>query len=367
MLAPGAPDERGVHRMLDAIGSLVQLVGVCAVNTAARPADHARGDADRWRRHLTTGFEHPRDVAGSGMHDGATADDGTTAPVRRGLPLAERDFAGAVRWATSDRQAERAHLVRAVGELQDTTWALVRGLHGVVGAEAAAGRTAAQAVSRVHEAIRDSDADRLRDAALAAVGELASTLAERERARERHVAALGREVATLGAALEEARRESTTDALTGLGNRRAFDVAVGHAVALHGLWGQPVCLVLGDVDGLKAVNDQLGHQGGDDALRLVARQLSRVFLGRTDVLARIGGDEFAVVLRDVTPAEGVRLGERLTHAVDAARDPEAPVGVGVSLGVAALGADEDAATWVARADAALYVAKRDGRGRVELG
>jgi diguanylate cyclase len=228
-----------------------------------------------------------------------------------------------------------------------------------VGAESAAHDRSREVVGRQHAAVSESTPERLRDAALAAVGELGSLLAQREREREGRIAELGREVAALGAALEEARRDGMTDPLTGLGNRRAFDEALAHAVALHDLWGQRTCLLLVDLDHLKALNDAAGHAAGDAALQRVTAQLSRTFLGRTDVVARIGGDEFAVLLRGTSVQDGVRLGERLVAALAGQ--------TGVSVGVAALRAGESAAHWTARADAALYAAKRDGRGRVSSG
>ena len=357
--AEQASDDEAIGRVLDAAGALVRLVGAFAHDTEARSAAEARRDADQWRRHLTTGIGHP----GRGT-DGAEHAGG----------LAARDWEGAVRYATADRQAEHTYVARTLDELRGTVWTLVQGLHDVIGAEAQAGRSSASAVRQLRTAVEESEPEALRAAARAAVGELGTLLARREQERERQLADLGREVASLGAALEEARREGSTDPLTRLGNRRAFDAAVAHAAALHGLWGQPVCLLLADVDLLKQLNDTAGHAAGDAALQRVAAQLSRTFLRRTDVVARIGGDEFAVLVRDATLEEGGRLGARLVAAVRASAGPtgdprpgeetrELPA-VGLSVGVAALIPGESAASWIARADAALYESKRSGRAAV---
>jgi diguanylate cyclase len=352
-------DDAAIGRVLDAAGALVRLVGAYAHDTDARSAADARRDADEWRRHLTTGIGPPAPGAGDREHAGG---------------IAARDWEGAVRYATADRHAEHAHVARTLGELRSTVWTLVQGLHDVMGAEAEAGRSSASTVRQLRSAVEESEPEALRAAALAAVGELGTLLARREQERERQLADLGREVASLGAALEEARREGSTDPLTGLGNRRAFDAAVAHAAALHGLWGQRVCLLLADVDLLKRLNDTEGHAAGDAALQRVAAQLSRTFLRRTDVVARIGGDEFGVLVRDATLEEGVRLGERLAAAVRAsaptsadardAKETGAPSTLGVSVGVAALVPGDSPASWLARADAALYESKRAGRGGV---
>jgi diguanylate cyclase len=351
-------DDEAIGRVLDAAGALVRLVGAYAHDTDARSAVEARRDADHWRRHLTTGIGHPGRDSDGAEHAGG---------------LAARDWEGAVRYATADRHAEHTYVARTMEELRSTVWTLVQGLHDVIGAEAQAGRSSASAVRQLRTAVEESEPEALRAAARAAVGELGTLLAQREQERDRQLADLGREVALLGAALEEARREGSTDALTGLGNRRAFDAAVAHAAALHGLWGQPACLLLADVDLLKQLNDTAGHAAGDAALQRVAAQLSRTFLRRTDVVARIGGDEFAVLVRDATLEEGGRLGERLVAAVRASAPPAEPdpaegtrglPEIGLSVGVAALIPGESPASWIARADAALYASKRAGRGTV---
>ena len=352
----GGDADVAVGRMLDAIGALTRLIGQYAHDTDARPAADVRAQADRWRRHLTTGLGHP-------THDDADGETGH-GPAARGGGLQQRDWEGVVRFATAERHAEHAYVSRAMEELRGTVWTLVHGLHEAMGAEAAAGRASASVARRLQATVSDAPPEALRDAALAAVGELGTLIARREREREQQIAELGREISKLGAALEEARREGATDSLTGLGNRRAFDAAVEHATALHGLWGQRMCLLLIDVDLLKQLNDRAGHAAGDAALQRVAAQLARSFLGRTDVLARIGGDEFAVLLRDTTLDDGVRLAERFVAAVGPAGDG-GTAGISVSVGVASLRPDETATQWHGRADAALYAAKAGGRGRVE--
>jgi diguanylate cyclase len=350
--APTGADDAVVGRLLDAIGTLVQVVGMYAHDTDARAADDARRVAEQWRRHLTLGLVHP-----------AAADDEPDAPRPAG-GLATRDWEGAARFAVAERRAEHAHVTRTTSELRDAIWTLVKGLHEVAAAESAAGQSSGDTLRRIRTSVAAGDPTEVRGLVLAALGELSEHLAQRERARDRQLATLGEQVAALDAALDEARREGATDPLTGIGNRRAFDAAVEHAIALHGLWRQPITLVMLDVDGLKAINDALGHAAGDEVLVSVAGRLSRVFLRRSDVLARVGGDEFAVLLRDTPAEEGARMAARAIALVSPA-DGKAPR-VGISAGVAALHAGESSSDWYARADAALYAAKRGGRARVEI-
>ncbi len=169
-------------------------------------------------------------------------------------------------------------------------------------------------------------------------------------------------VAERTAALEALAR---TDALTGLLNRRSFD----YSLARLRERGQPYGLVLTDVDHFKRYNDSLGHQAGDHCLKTVAATLRRIADARNDgsVVARIGGEEFAVLAPTAGATELGALAETLRTAVaeQALPHPAAPLGrVSISLGATQAGPDEAADTLIQRADTALYRAKSGGRDRV---
>ena len=162
------------------------------------------------------------------------------------------------------------------------------------------------------------------------------------------------------ALLDEVGRLAHTDPLTGLANRRVFEDALAREVARSGRAGEPVSLVLFDIDHFKAVNDSLGHQQGDHVLRTVAQALA-VACRDSDLLARYGGEEFAVLLPACAPREAYQVAQRLRAAVAAV---EGPVAVTVSAGVAALPTHASTADELLRkADDALYSAKRTGRDR----
>ncbi|MDP9433790.1 MAG: GGDEF domain-containing protein [Actinomycetota bacterium] len=163
--------------------------------------------------------------------------------------------------------------------------------------------------------------------------------------------------------LEQVHRLAATDGLTKIANRRTFEQTLERELARAARSGEPLSLVLLDVDHFKRLNDTLGHQAGDDVLRNVAAALScecRDF----DTAARYGGEEFAVVLPGCSPQEAVPIAERLRRAVSAA---PAPTPVTASAGIACFpvhGGDVEAL--VRSADAALYAAKAAGRDRTML-
>jgi diguanylate cyclase (GGDEF)-like protein len=156
-----------------------------------------------------------------------------------------------------------------------------------------------------------------------------------------------------------------TDSLTGLSNRLAFEEAYTSEAARLERHGTPYALLLADLDQLKEINDRFGHQAGDEAICAVGNTL-RQELRRGDFAARIGGDEFALLL-PVTNEEGAKeLGTRLAHQL-CERGPAAHA-LGLSFGVAVPGRDGDTLDDLMRAaDQALYAAKRKGstgrRGR----
>ena len=162
------------------------------------------------------------------------------------------------------------------------------------------------------------------------------------------------------ALLDQVGRMAHTDALTGLANRRVFEEALVREVARAQRSGEPVSLVLFDIDHFKAVNDTFGHQLGDEVLRAVGRALADACRD-ADLPARYGGEEFAVLLPACAPREGFRVAQRLRAAVAQA---DVPVPLTVSAGVAGIPANGSTADELLRAaDSALYSAKRTGRDR----
>jgi len=157
------------------------------------------------------------------------------------------------------------------------------------------------------------------------------------------------------------------DPLTGLLNRRGFDLAIVRVFAESRRSGAPMTALMCDIDMFKAVNDQYGHEFGDLALRGVAEVLRAAIGARGAAFARQGGEEFAILLPGVDLTEGVEIAE-LVRAACAENRFESEGGatrITLSIGVASQapwGADPRAL--LSRADAALYQAKRDGRNRV---
>jgi diguanylate cyclase (GGDEF)-like protein len=158
--------------------------------------------------------------------------------------------------------------------------------------------------------------------------------------------------------------QASTDALTGLPNRRYFDEYVG-LMARRRRSGDAVGVLMVDIDKFKALNDTYGHATGDDVLRAVAGAIVGA-VREDDVPARFGGEEFVILLRNPDPGVAVEVGERIRAAVRALDVRRLGVrAVSVSIGVAvASGPEASIEELIETADRALYRAKRAGRDRV---
>jgi len=155
----------------------------------------------------------------------------------------------------------------------------------------------------------------------------------------------------------ELERQASTDALTGVANRRTFAAHLSRELARINRSGGTVSLVLVDLDYFKDYNDEHGHLGGDMLLRTATSQWLKE-MREVDLLARLGGDEFAVVLPDSTAEDAVVLCRRMLDSV--------PGAVTASAGIAQWDGHEDQPSLYRRCDEALYAAKNSGRGRAHI-
>jgi diguanylate cyclase (GGDEF)-like protein len=174
----------------------------------------------------------------------------------------------------------------------------------------------------------------------------------------------------LSLANAELERLAHLDGLTGLANRRRFDDELARLWPELRRRGEPISLLLGDVDHFKLYNDRYGHQRGDEALRAVGSALTAAIRRPFDLAARFGGEEFALLLPGTGPAGAVEVAEAACAALRDLRIAHEPSPVAevltLSVGVSTClpSHDEDTASLVRRADGALYRAKQQGRNRI---
>jgi diguanylate cyclase len=188
------------------------------------------------------------------------------------------------------------------------------------------------------------------------------------KALEERLALSRTEISNLQQSLEAIRAESLTDPLTGLGNRKYFDRSIETLVQSAITSGEPLSLLMFDIDHFKSFNDSYGHLTGDQVLRLVGMSLKQTIKGQ-DITARYGGEEFAVVLPNTALRQALTVADHIRRAVMSKELKKKSTGeilgrVTISVGVSMLKPGDDTDSLIERADACLYAAKRAGRNRV---
>ncbi|HTM77363.1 MAG TPA: GGDEF domain-containing protein [Devosia sp.] len=187
------------------------------------------------------------------------------------------------------------------------------------------------------------------------------------RALELQLDASREDIASLQRDLDDVRRESMLDPLTKIANRKSFDEGLAAAIAEANAGGDPLCLLLLDIDYFKNFNDTYGHQTGDQVLRLVAMTLKSNIKGK-DLAARYGGEEFVAILPSTDIEGAMIVAENIRKAVASKelmkRSTNEKLGrITASFGVAMFAPADTATSLIERTDRCLYAAKHAGRNR----
>jgi diguanylate cyclase len=258
------------------------------------------------------------------------------------------------------------------GEKIDNVGARVMGeieqVMAMIDAAAGSASTYSESLSNVsNELSTTKDRDGLRSIVEGLVA-TANEMKQNNEALEQRLSASREEINQLQEHLAVVRTESLTDPLTGLSNRKHFDERLSLAIEEAAERSEALSLIMTDIDHFKAFNDTWGHLTGDQVLRLVAMSLKQNVKGQ-DTAARYGGEEFGVILPNTVLRAALTVADHVRRAVMSKELMKRSTGqnlgrVTISLGVATLHKGDTAQTLIARADACLYAAKRNGRNRV---
>ena len=168
--------------------------------------------------------------------------------------------------------------------------------------------------------------------------------------------------------IDNAKRDAKTDTLTKLANRKSFDIVLDKATKDADSAATEVCMIFGDLDFFKKINDKHGHMVGDQVLKVVATSLKNSVKGR-DLVARYGGEEFAIILLNTSLSNAKKVAEGIRAEIASKRiqrrDSREPLGtITMSFGVARYFPNEGTESFMQRVDRALYISKRNGRNTV---
>lgn len=337
--------EAALAAALDAFGRVLEGYSEGGFDIPERDTDTLARLASRFRDHVVDGRHFTDEAQGA-------------------VPAEARQYAAIAEFLVQHKRAEKVYVEAALADLRDALWACVNRVQAAVAADVKADAATGEQVHRVQSAINRIETGAVKQEVLGAMSAMEAIASERRATQMTQYGALAARIDQLGSQLEVLKRENETDPLTELGNRKRFDSALARAMQMSLLSRQPITLVMLDMDGLKEINDRHGHPAGDGALKVFADCLAKVFLRNTDVICRVGGDEFAVILPNTEPRVVARMAERLVTFVAETVVPQAPgARMGVSVGYGGLRDGETPEGWVARIDAALYKAKHNGKGQ----
>jgi len=350
--AQGATPQpaNGEDAALDAVANLLKAFGENAFDTDNVSAAETRSECEGWAKKITVG---------SGKD--AVSENGEPPPFRR-------DFGGVRRYFAAQRSHEREFVGRSLGNLREAVHAFARCLTTTVGEDRAADERVGAQLGKLVGAFQSNDSEAIRSEAEGIVVVVQEVMAKRSESQKRMLGELSQKITDLHDELHEVREKAALDPLTQLFNRAALDAHLDRVADLAFLLSSSPCILMIDVDHFKKCNDTYGHPAGDEVLRRVADGLVRNFLRREDFVARYGGEEFVVVIPDSSLHNAEHRAERVRQSLS---ELEIEAGKGkiqitVSIGLSSLSSGDTGASWLARADAALYEAKGAGRNCVRV-
>lgn len=279
-----------------------------------------------------------------------------------------RDWAQVRRFFADRRRAEKGFVTERLGNYRELVEDLVGGLRKIGERDQSTETRVKQSLGDIESAVGSGRLADIEAALARTVETIRETFDEQKRAYESQLGELNNRLSSLRQDLTAAREKLKRDPLTDAYNRGAFDTTIEQSLNLQFVLDQPVVLVMIDLDNFKDVNDTCGHGAGDKVLRTVSESLERSFIRKGDFVARYGGDEFAILLNDTTLKDARRLIDNSLERISKIDigGVTGRVSIACSAGYTDLHIDDTADSVIARADRALYAAKKAGRNRAWL-
>lgn len=340
-------DER-FDKPLDSLVDLIRAFGKHSFEIKhdldiQKASDHF----EAWASHLIMGSKHP------------------IRSDKDSYSLTERDWNGIVSAFEKYRKSEKEWVEKAVHEQKDILWMVVKQLGTMVQEDREAEKTIVKQLETLLKTSQDPESGDMKKVAEESVSLIVKTLKTRDEKKQKILTEMNNKVEDLEKEITVVKEEAAIDPLTKVFTRGAFDQRLSEALAVHKKTKRPASLFFFDVDDFKNINDNYGHQAGDEALQKIANTCVSVLKRENDVVARYGGDEFAAIMNDASLEDALKAGETIVKAIAALEFDNPDIKCSVSVGLAEVQYGDDVEAWLNRADKGVYLAKEAGKNNLK--
>jgi diguanylate cyclase (GGDEF)-like protein len=260
---------------------------------------------------------------------------------------------------------ETAYIQKTFEEFRTIIWDFIDQLAVDIGDEQKEDKDVKQSLETLKEAVESNSIDILKNQSRKFIDSYMETQFRKQKRTQKRIKSIRKNLNSVKKQLDTAKDTLRTDHLTQVHNRRSFDEFCNQNIKLAGVDMRPVSMIMVDADHFKRINDVYGHDVGDFVLKEIANTLKTICNGEEDFVARIGGEEFAIVLPNYASDAAAKMAEVILNKFRAETYiiNEHPIRITVSMGIAELCPGEDSSGWLKRTDQALYYSKNNGRNR----
>lgn len=265
----------------------------------------------------------------------------------------------------SYRIDECSYLQKTFDDFRGIIWDFVDQLSEDLNQEQSTDRDMHQSLKQLREAVEANSIDILKNQSRRFIDHYVEHQTRKDKRRSDRIVSIKKNLDSVREQLFEANSSLRSDHLTGAFNRKSFDECLHQHVKMRGLSSEPVTLIMLDIDHFKRINDTFGHPVGDFALKECVQSLRDIYNRNSDFIARVGGEEFAVILPGCDINDAVIKAEQTLARTqkDVFTHEGHELRFTLSMGIAQLSPTETAEQWLKRADQALYKSKNTGRNR----
>jgi diguanylate cyclase len=266
------------------------------------------------------------------------------------------------------RLDEYAYVQKTFNDFREIIWEFADQLSEDLAHEQTAEEEIEQELEQLKEAVEANSIDVLKSQSQEFIDSYVEYQVKKDKRRTEKVETIKKNLETMKKKLVEANHNMRLDHLTSAYNRKSFDERMLEYWKLFQLSPTPISLMMLDIDHFKRVNDTYGHQVGDFVLVELVKTLHKLFYRESDFIARIGGEEFAIILPDYKTEHAVKKAETTLKQIRETTyvEKDYQIKFTISIGIAELKPNENVDQWIKRADSALYYSKNSGRDRYTI-